>query len=250
MRIQYISDLHLDNSENLKFFESNKIVAEADILFLVGDVIPLKDIRLIDCFLDTLSEDFDKVYWLLGNHELYGLDYSNYRLNYLENIRDNIFLINNNSIIIEGIEFVFSTLWSHISSATRWYNQVYINDFKFIQFKGKPIDFYDYNSFHEECRQFLTARLSDYSSQKKVVITHHCPILLPREVLSVDNPLIESYCNDLGELIRYGYPDVWIYGHTHANIGSVHIGATSCITNQFVSTKDTFNNIATFIIDF
>ena len=119
MRIQYISDLHLDSPQNLRFFESNGLRADADILILGGDIVPLKGMELIAPFLDRISADFEKVYWVLGNHELYGVDYQDYQLDYLQRVRHNVFLVNNTSIRLDGVEFVFSTLWSQISSEYR-----------------------------------------------------------------------------------------------------------------------------------
>lgn len=107
MKMQYISDLHLDIPDNLKFFERNRIFPHADILVLAGDVMPLTDLGLIEGFLNNLSEDFDRMYWVPGNHEYYGLDYNNYRSNFLQGIRDNIFIVNNKSIIVDDVELIF-----------------------------------------------------------------------------------------------------------------------------------------------
>ena len=249
MKIQYISDLHLDNPDNLRFFQTNRIVPQADILVLAGDVIPLKDLGLVEGFLDNLSEDFDRVYWVPGNHEYYGLDYNIYRSNFFQSIRDNVFIVNNKSILVNDVELIFSTLWSEISLEDRWHSQIYINDFKFVKFNTEAIDYKDYNFFNSECREYIKNRICDHSIDKKVVITHHCPVLLPSELLSIDSALLGAYCNDLAGLISDYRPNFWIYGHTHSNVGAIQIGATSYVTNQFNDIKSSFNNNVAVVID-
>ena len=69
MKIQYISDLHLESLNNRMFFEKYPVQPCADYLVLAGDIIPLNQIDQINFFLDHISQAFTKVFWIPGNHE-------------------------------------------------------------------------------------------------------------------------------------------------------------------------------------
>ena len=65
MRICYISDLHLEFRD--EYFDINN---EADILILSGDIgNPYEDIYIN--FLIKISNNFDKIILITGNHEYY-----------------------------------------------------------------------------------------------------------------------------------------------------------------------------------
>ncbi|MGL5234088.1 MAG: metallophosphoesterase [Empedobacter falsenii] len=244
MKIQYISDLHLDRQQNRIFFEKNPILPHAEYLILAGDIIPINQIDLIDSFLDHISQVFTKVFWLPGNHEFYGLDYNEYQSCTIP-IRENIFLVNNQSIIIDDYELLFSTLWSNLDLDKRWFLQYHINDFKYIKYKKDHIDALDYNEFHTDSLAFLTNALNQIDSRKVIVITHHCPILLSLK----DQESFQSvYCSQLDDMILKYQPLYWLYGHTHTSNNLIQVSVTKLLTNQFDSTENTNELVKT--IDF
>jgi predicted phosphohydrolase len=65
-------------------------------------------------FFDFVSDCFEKTYWIPGNHEYYQYDFKDLNLPLNEKIRNNLFLVDNFSVDINNVNFVFSTLWSHI----------------------------------------------------------------------------------------------------------------------------------------
>ena len=156
MKIQYCSDLHLEFTKNAKFLHSNRLIPQADILVLAGDIIPLwKNLRN-EKYFDFLSESFKKVYWLPGNHEYYNSDIS---LKTKE-IRDNIHLVNNIVIPIEDVNLIFSTLWSKISIQKELFIKSHLSDFSLIRIGDDAFRPKHYNILHQKSLKFIENSLS------------------------------------------------------------------------------------------
>jgi len=67
MRIQYISDIHLEFLTN-----TPKVIPRADVLCLVGDIgYPFS--KIYKKFLTEMNNLFKKVFLITGNHEYYNL---------------------------------------------------------------------------------------------------------------------------------------------------------------------------------
>lgn len=115
MKIQYCSDLHLEFAQNEKFLADNPIQAVGDILVLAGDIIYWEPENFKHRFFDYVSDHFKAVYYIPGNHEFYsGKEVQILDRPVFEPLRENVFLVNNKQINIEGIDFFFSLFWSHI----------------------------------------------------------------------------------------------------------------------------------------
>ena len=74
MRIQYCSDLHLEFDGNLPYLNQNPWVDGGEILILSGDIVPLHEKDLNHPFFDKISQLYEIVFWLPGNHEYYHKD--------------------------------------------------------------------------------------------------------------------------------------------------------------------------------
>jgi predicted phosphohydrolase len=134
MRIQYCSDLHL------KFLTKNPLKVSGDILILAGDIVPFHDDFLNYSFFNYISDSYQWVFWLPGNHEFYYKDISEFNTSYNISIRKNISFVNNINIQLENIKFVFSTLWSKISSDKEKIIEQCISDFGCISNKNKNLN--------------------------------------------------------------------------------------------------------------
>lgn len=228
MKIQYISDLHLESHNNRMFFKKYPVQPCADYLVLAGDIIPLNQIDQINFFLDHISQAFTKVFWIPGNHEFYGSDYQSYQSCNIP-IRENVFLINNQSVLLEDYELICSTLWSNVDLNKRWFLQYHINDFKYIKNQEDYIDAFDYNAFHNDALSFLEHKLQTAIPSKTIVVTHHCPVTLS---IPEQENFSSVYGSSLEDLIVKYQPLYWIYGHTHTANEMINIKNTSLITNQ------------------
>ncbi|WP_333663819.1 metallophosphoesterase [Chishuiella changwenlii] len=228
MKIQYISDLHLESHNNRMFFEKYPVQPCADYLVLAGDIIPLNQIDQINFFLNHISQVFTKVFWIPGNHEFYDTDYQSYQSCNIP-IRENVFLINNQSVLLEDCELICSTLWSNLDLNKRWFLQYHINDFKYIKYQEDYIDALTYNAFHIDALSFLENKLQNANPSNSIVVTHHCPVMLP---IPEQENFSSVYGSSLEELIIKYQPLYWIYGHTHTANEMINMRKTSLLTNQ------------------
>ena len=229
--IQYLSDLHLEFPENKQFILDNPIRPNADILVMAGDIVMFSLLDKFGWFFDDLSQKFQQVYWIPGNHEYYGSDISHRAGIFKEKIRDNIFLLNNQTIVIDDVELIFSTLWTQLSDKNQRLITRMLSDFRTIRKYGQLLSPSDYNALNQENHFFLRKAL-EKNDKKKVVVTHHVPSFRNYPKKYLGDPLNEAFAVELENLIHVNGPDHWIYGHHHSNTAPFKIGDTILMTNQ------------------
>ena len=232
MKIQYCSDLHLEFQENADFLENNPLKPVGEVLLLAGDAVPFTQMQKHPAFFDFVSDSFKWVYWLPGNHEYYHFDIANKSGSLNEKIRDNVFLVNNHTVQHQQVRFIFSTLWSKISSHRELKIQRGMSDFHAIKLNGKRFTAVDYNKLHLESKDFISNTLLQRSDGKTVVVTHHVPTFRKYPQQYLGDVLNEAFAVELEGLIEASNADYWIYGHHHQHIPEFEIGSTKLITNQ------------------
>ena len=232
MKLQYASDLHLEFPQNKKFLKSNPIQPVGDVLLLAGDIMLFAQMDKHADFFSYLSDNFKTTYWLPGNHEYYHSDIKE-RSGYLnEKIRDNVFLVNNTTIQIEKVRFIFSTLWTKISPGNQFEISQRLSDFHTIKVGDRGLTPEHYNFLHEQCISFLKKEFSKEKPGKTIVITHHVPTFLNYPEKFKGDVLNEAFGIELFDLIEAHGFDYWIYGHSHHNTIDFEIGNTKMRTNQ------------------
>lgn len=239
LKIQYISDLHLEMFKNGNYWSEHPLKPVGDILILAGDIINLTKIHINHSFFDNISENFEQVFMIPGNHEFYNLqDYSLLGKKTLDiDIRHNVKLYNNKSILYKDINFVFTMLWSHIPKA---YASTVANGmmcFSCIKeldnfFVSKPITIKRYNELHQDCRFFLMNALADIKEGKTIVVTHHAPTISCVSKQYKDSSIRHGFYSEQYDIIKNSNIDYWIYGHTHKNMEEIEIYGTKLVTNQ------------------
>lgn len=232
MKIQFCSDLHLEFTENKALLTAEPIRPVGDILILAGDIVPYVAIEDHPDFFNYISDHFKQTYWIPGNHEYYHSDAARYSGKFIEKIRDNISLLNNQVIISEGIRLIFTTLWSSISPENQWQMHHNMSDFRVIKYNNEIFSIYHFNKLHEECKSFLIQELNKKFPGKTVVITHHVPTLLNYPSMYKASILNQAFAVELFDLIEDSSIDYWIYGHSHVNTPIFMIGNTNLLTNQ------------------
>ena len=233
MKVQIASDLHLELESNMRYFEEIPLAPTADILILAGDVMcfDAEQKFLNHSFWNRVSADFKQVYVLPGNHEYYdGLDITQIGKRF--DIRSNVHIINNDTEVLGGNLFVFTTLWSDIPICLRKPMLSHANDFKYIRKNGNILSFEEYKELHEQALQFLFGQLNE-NYENKVVVSHHIPLLqlLPERLGNSWGSSL--YANRLDELIQNHNIHTWIYGHSHLCCRDSFLYGTSFYTNPF-----------------
>lgn len=249
-KIQYVSDLHLEYYDKLAFPLVCKPAARY--LALAGDI-GRPDSDLFKSFMDYTSRNWERVFYVSGNHEYYARapsrrwkysapktmfeiqeiikhvlePYKN--IHYLCASQPSIYL---NS---ENVAIVGTTLWTHIDPSY-FINIAYaINDYKYIPYKAddtlRLLMPGDVNELHAQNKSLLETQI-DYWGAKNAevcVITHHMPsflLLNPKFVSSPYNCCFASNC----ETLMKPCVKAWIYGHTH-DASSRRLGNTICAIN-------------------
>lgn len=209
MKIQYISDIHLEFLSKIP-----KINPIGDVLILAGDIgYPFASIY--KDFLIDINNKFKKVFLITGNHEFYFkeknktmeeidekikliiLDYNLKNISYLDDSYEDY----------EGYRFCGSTLWSKIIDP-KYLN----NDMTMI--KDMSIDFRNelFNNSHE----FIENVVKD-SNLPIIMITHHLPSYdLINPVYKTEEYINYSQCyaSNCNQLFKDPIK-MWIFGHTH-----------------------------------
>lgn len=241
MRIQYCSDLHLEFELNRKYLSNFPLKISGDILILAGDIIPFHDEFLNDSFFKFISENYKQVFWIPGNHEFYYKDIAELNSSMIKKIGKNINLVNNTMVQIDGIDLIFSTLWSRISPSNEKFIEQSVSDFDLISNKNKKLRAHDFNKMHDSSLAFIKKSLNN-SKNKSIVITHHLPSNLCNADRHKHSPINEAFCVDLTAYIENCGANFWIYGHSHHNNNPILIGETILLTNQLGYVKNNEHN--------
>lgn len=227
MKICYASDIHLDRAS---CFITNP--GDAKVLVLAGDILELRDLQIkselsydrYDEFFKCVSDEFEYVLWVFGNHEYYGTDLISgpeFAQRYIDaNGFGNIKILKRNSIQIDDVTFHGATLWTDYNrdSPLVKLRASLMADFKMTKLRNRgekvenfitPDDILD--EFNADLG-FIKKSLVETKTDKNVVITHHCPFLCGHF-----DEYSYFYKSDLMDTIYYmdRQPDFWLYGHTH-----------------------------------
>ena len=146
-------------------------------------------------------------------------------------ILPNVHYYQNKVVRIDNVEFILSTLWSHIRPEDEYFVHRGMNDFRQILYNGRRFTPTDFNAEHEKCLDFIKQSVTESTAKRIVVITHHLPsmaVVAPEHKGSLLN---SAFATELGNFIADSRIDAWIFGHSHANEEAI-IGNTRLVCNQ------------------
>lgn len=233
MKVQYCSDLHLEFAQNTQYLKDNPIEPIGDILILAGDITYWGKKHFKHWFFDYVSDNFNTVFYIPGNHEFYtGKEVQILDKPVFEPLRENVFLVNNKVIDIDGIDFFFTVFWSRIPDNESLIIERRINDFYKIRHKGKKLRSDDFNRLHHESLDFLSRELHNSSADNKIIVTHHIPTDLCNPEHFKNSMINPAFVSEHRDFISDNHIDYWIYGHHHVNMPETEINGTKLLTNQ------------------
>lgn len=241
MKLYILSDIHLE------FSNFEPFVTDADVVVLAGDIGKQSNgiIWAREKFPDK------EIIYVPGNHEFYG----SHRRDTLTLMRTdaercNLHLLDNDEVVINGVRFLGSTLWTdfllfgeHKKSEAMMDGQNCLNDFRVIREETRTYSFTPLISIklHKQSLAWLTEKLDTPFEGKTVVVTHHLPSALSVVERFKDSLLSACFASELDYL--FGKMDMWIHGHTHDNLDYVANGTrVICNPRGYVTYRGTENS--------
>jgi predicted phosphodiesterase len=202
LKIKVVSDTHTSMAAysftNYSFMDVEGDMSDVT-LILPGDI------DLSESLAKYLSDSYQNVIMVLGNHDHYST------INAVELHKDmvkdlnNFHVLENEMVEIEGQRFLGCTLWfPETPKTTDILLQSYISDFRYVP------KTYDMFEAHERSRRFLL----DTVRQDDIVITHHVPTPRGNANKYKDSILNPFFVTDMYEQLPIK-PKMWFYGHTH-----------------------------------
>lgn len=231
--ILQLTDIHLEFDNLLRDFHTVIPTKVADIVVLTGDIaggtyaLP---------FIEHLLSLGYKVIYILGNHEFYCHNMVNLIKQWetISHSLENFYFLNNNSVVVDGIDFFGTTLWTSFGTKSQDEEISFLNSQ--LKTSTKDMDFIDnlspvvWKVLHYQARQALEQWLQNSTSDKKVVLSHYLPSFLSVPERFLHNPSNILYATELGNLIAYSDIKLWFHGHTHDSF-DYFIGDTNIVCN-------------------
>ncbi len=215
MQVRLISDLHTEMAP----FEIKP--SGEDVLIIAGDVSPdfSACLQMLTDYRD-LAPDIDIIY-ILGNHCSYDKSIDE-TIQLWRNVNMAHFhFLENESVVINGIRFFGSTMWTDLKTDDVYRVQSGITDF--YRIIGLTPDSWRVRHYHS--KKSLSEVLAS-SVEPVVVITHHLPIqaCIDPKYKGLDAMNSAFASTDMEELVANQKVIHWLHGHTHSSVDITHNG--------------------------
>jgi predicted phosphodiesterase len=235
MKISLVSDVHLE----CKHLE----LPGGDVLILAGDVAEAKHLAGPEYqkFFTEECAKYQRVFYVLGNHEHYMCLLDETYHNIKELLPDNVTLLENEAVEYNGVVFLGATLWTDMNKQdpeTMNGIRFYINDYRHIKYFSEK-----FNTTlrispemtvekHKESLAYFKEYLELNPDKKVVVVTHMAPSSLSvaerYKNESLTNSAFYSELNDF--ILDHPNIKVWCHGHTHTPFDYM-VGTTRVLCN-------------------
>jgi len=208
MKLQVISDCHLEFDNDKGSYFATNLPVLADTLIIAGDWGTYVNIVRT---LEIICKRFKDVIYVCGNHEYYSAGNRGQIHNKLKRVihkHPNLHWLNAKRVLtLNGRRFIGATMWfpfrdDYYLFAGR------LNDFRFIPSFSKWV-------FVENVRH--VDFLKTNTKEGDIVVTHYLPHANSvAEIYKTDKTNMFFLC-DQWELIADKKPELWIHGHTHCS---------------------------------
>ena len=233
MRIQLISDLHLENYPDF----APRAAPDVDVLILGGDIgsyqegssLEGDDFGLRRFSPHRSGSKWPRVFYIPGNHEFDALDYDATYLSLRSTCETlGIEWLERETITVGPVRFIGTTLWSDFEALAKSkagmteQTKALEKAFRAANFylsknttfrNGKPMLAEDMRALAHECQDWLANALATPFDGATVTVTHFAPTLHSADPRYGITPGTAGFCNSLDDLLPLS--QVWMHGHLH-----------------------------------
>lgn len=239
-KIQLASDLHLEWG-SLPLLNN----VGGEVLILAGDIMLAKHKNNLKYslhyhkFFEHIAKQFEYIIYVPGNHEHYNNLFNDTEKDLKEflSIYPHIYVLNDNSVEINGVLYIGSTLWTDFHGGNPMVKMAVeqgMNDFRCIKYKDGSIyrkfRANDAHNAHLNSRTYIQRTAMSFNGPV-VVITHHGPFYESIHKYYKDDYAINGgYCSNLEALIpSLENVKLLCHGHVHNPMnyykGHIHVVA-------------------------
>ena len=248
LKIQVVSDLHIEYRNNGYMNPLDYITPSGDILILAGDIGSLYKIEQLIQFLKGLSVYFKHILYVPGNSEYYMQ--TNYELRSVTDLKQlftriesevpNLTVLDCKSVQIGDTCIAGATLWSDLKCEIPSYIVRIYGMTKELYLSMFQHDLKYINDITKYCQK---------NNLKLICVTHHAPTF---KVLDGCNHrqrerFISLYVSNLDYMLTKSKIETWICGHVHFNFDFLTELGTRVVGNMFGKPRD---NIEDYRKDF
>lgn len=234
MRIQFVSDLHLEFPATGGTLPLENVDGKTDLLVLAGDICVGRRAERFRPFFQHCADIFPRVVYIAGNHEFYHGDIEETHDNLRAAVRGlpNVSYLDRELIDLGPYQLFGATLWTDCNKGDPLTAQALafgMNDYRLIQWKSRKhwkLRPQDTAEIHAATLGALTAAIT-VDSKPTIVVSHMAPS--PQSVhprYANDDRMNGGYYSDLRLLLAElrGYVPLWIHGHTHSSFDYDEMG--------------------------
>ncbi len=223
MKLHLISDLHMDAYLSRDDYVMHDLdPGDCGALIVAGDLSEswYLETRAFRDF-EVLCDKYPNVLYILGNHEYYGSTYeeTQERFRSLDARISNLFCLDNESVMIDGVSIAATTLWFRDTPMNQLYERQMSDFWQIQEFRS-----WVYNQNEKSVNFLKEARDID------LVITHHLPSHRSVNAQYLNEPTNLYFLCDVSEIMLALEPKVWCHGHTHIPC-DYQLGDTRVVSN-------------------
>jgi len=254
MKIAYTSDLHLEHQE----FDFE--LPDADVIFLCGDITVsclLKNAKHIK-FFEACSKKYDKVFYVLGNHEHYTEDlyHTKLKIEYLLKSLSNVKVLENEFVELDENNILFGgTMWTDFNNNELYKSlaQFSISDYRYIinSVEKRYLKPDDTVSIFKQFIESLSKTYDEFHDKNIIVMSHHAPSFGSSHPRYLGDPLSYAFCSHLENFIlqrpRIKY---WFHGHVHYRTSyTIGESTTMILTNPRGYPTEIFEDFSVKVVE-
>jgi Icc-related predicted phosphoesterase len=207
--ISIVSDLHLERNCTITAIKNILHGCNRRIVVISGDVCTFKTRHTLNILFQSIKPNYDKVFYVLGNHEYIGSKYTyNDTIKEYRRICSNysVHLLENEMVIHNSLKICGTTLWVNpVDNTTKYRKKI--------------------RGLHDEALVYLKG-----ISNVDVLITHHLPSYSLIDTRFKKNH--DLYASNSDHLFLK--TKLFIHGHTHRRIDA-KINNTRIVCNPYVN---------------